>query len=70
MGAVVRNVPSANTCPKVFEINSANEYWVKTASLLHSDLKGNDIPDPPNVRFFLVAGAQHGTGKGENSFRI
>ncbi len=51
-----------NTCPKVFEINSANEYWVKTASLLHSDLKGNDIPDPINVRFFLVAGAQHGTG--------
>lgn len=56
----------SNTCPKVFEINSANEYWVKTASLLHSDLKGNDIPDPPNVRFFLVAGAQHGTGNATN----
>jgi hypothetical protein len=30
----------SNTCPKIFEINSANEYWVKAASLLHSDLKG------------------------------
>ena len=51
-----------NTCPKIFEINSANEYWVKAASLLHTDPKGNDLPDPENVRFFLVSGAQHGTG--------
>ncbi|UFH53757.1 alpha/beta hydrolase domain-containing protein [Spirosoma sp. KNUC1025] len=53
---------ATNTCPKVFEINSANEYWVKAASLVHTDLKGNDLPDPENVRFFLVSGAQHGTG--------
>ncbi|GAA4447341.1 hypothetical protein GCM10023189_03600 [Nibrella saemangeumensis] len=53
---------ASNTCPKVFEINSANEYWVKAASLLHTDLQGNDLPDPDNVRFFLIAGAQHGTG--------
>jgi hypothetical protein len=53
---------SSHTCPKVFEINSANEYWVKAASLLHTDLRGNDLPDPENVRFFLVSGAQHGTG--------
>ena len=55
-----------NTCPKVFEINSANEYWVKAASLLHTDTKGNDLPDPDNVRFFLVSGAQHGTGNGNS----
>ncbi|GAB3927689.1 alpha/beta hydrolase domain-containing protein [Larkinella terrae] len=53
---------ATNTCPKVFEINSANEYWVKAASLLHTDGQGNDLPDPENVRFFLVSGAQHGTG--------
>lgn len=53
---------SSHTCPKVFEINSANEYWVKAASLLHTDLKGHDLADPDNVRFFLVSGAQHGTG--------
>lgn len=52
----------SNTCPKVFEINSANEYWVKAASLLHTDTKGNDLPDPEPVRFFLVSGAQHGAG--------
>ena len=55
---------ASNTCPKVFEVNSANEYWVKAASLLHTDTKGNDLPDPENVRFFLTSGAQHGTGNG------
>ncbi len=55
---------TSNTCPKVFEINSANEYWVKAASLVHTDGKGNDLPDPDNVRFFLISGAQHGTGNG------
>ena len=53
------------TCPNVFEINSANEYWVKAASLLHTDTKGHDLPDPETVRFFLVSGAQHGTGKAD-----
>lgn len=53
---------ATNTCPKVLEINSANEYWVKAASLLHTDTQGNDLPDPDNVRFYLVSGAQHGTG--------
>ncbi|GAB4041933.1 alpha/beta hydrolase domain-containing protein [Spirosoma jeollabukense] len=57
---------ATNTCPKVFEINSANEYWVKAASLLHTDTRGNDLPDPDNVRFFLVSGAQHGTGNGNS----
>lgn len=52
--------------PKVFEINSANEYWCKAASLLHSDPEGHDLPDPPNVRFFLLSGLQHGGGGGNS----
>lgn len=57
---------AGNTCPKIFAINSSNEYWCKAASLLHSDLQGNDLPEPANVRFFLVSGAQHGTGNGNS----
>jgi len=53
---------ASGTCPKVFEINSANEYWVKAVSLLHTDTAGNDLSDPDHVRFFLIAGAQHGRG--------
>ena len=51
---------ATDTCPKVFEINSANEYWVKAGSLLHMDTSGNDLPDPPNVRFYLLSTLQHG----------
>ena len=52
----------SRTCAHAFEVNSANEYWVKAGSLLHTDTKGDDLPDPPNVRFYLVSGAQHGVG--------
>ena len=52
----------SSTCPYAFEVNSANEYWVKAASLLHTDTKGHDLPDPDNVRFYLLSGLQHGTG--------
>ena len=59
-----------STCPKIMNINSANEYWVKTGSLLHSDLAGNDIADPPNVRQFLLSGSQHGGPSSANSLGI
>ena len=55
---------ATDTCPKVFEINSANEYWAKAASLLHTDAEGKDLPDPRHVRFFSVAGTQHGIRDG------
>jgi hypothetical protein len=56
-----------NTCPKIMGVNSANEYWVKSGSLLHTDILGNDLPDPPNVRNYLISGSQHGGGSGPNS---
>jgi len=57
--------PASLLMPKVMEVNSANEYWAKAASLLHSDLQGNDLPDPVNVRFYLLSGMQHGSGHGK-----
>ena len=48
-----------NTCPRIFEVNSANEYWVKAGSLLHTDTLGNDLPDPANVRFYLLSSLAH-----------
>jgi hypothetical protein len=52
----------SNTCPKNFDANSANEYWVKAGSLLHTDSRGNDLRDPDNVRFYLISGLSHGVG--------
>ncbi|QJR12199.1 hypothetical protein DSM104443_03284 [Usitatibacter rugosus] len=54
-----------NTCPLAMEIYSANEYWVKGASLFHTDTMGTkDLADPPYARYYLMASNQHGTGNG------
>jgi len=60
-GRIVRCAQS-DTCAKIFEANSSNEYWVKAGSLLHSDTHGMDLEDPDEVRYFLVSGASHGVG--------
>jgi len=52
----------SDTCPKRFDANSSNEYWVKAGSLLHTDTRGNDLKDPENVRFYLISGLSHGVG--------
>ena len=36
--------------------------WVKAGSLLHTDTRGGDLPDPDNVRFYLISGLSHGVG--------
>ena len=53
---------ATDTLPKRFEINTANEYWVKACSLLHTDTQSNDLPDPENVRYYLLSGLSHGVG--------
>lgn len=51
---------ATGTCPKAMEVNSANEYWVKTGSLLHTSPLGKDLPrDPENVRFYLLSSLEH-----------
>ena len=51
------------TCPLGVEIYSANEYWVKTASLLHTTPDGkSDLPDSPYSRNYFMSSMQHGTG--------
>jgi hypothetical protein len=52
-----------HTCPLGVEIYSANEYWVKSASLLHTDPTGNhDLPDSPFTRNYFMSSMRHGTG--------
>jgi len=58
---------ATNTCPLGVEIYSANEYWVKTASLLHTTPDGSaDLPDSPYTRNYFMSSMQHGTGNATN----
>jgi hypothetical protein len=53
------------TCPKILEINSSNEYWVKGGSLLHTDTLGFDLLfDPPGVRTYLFSSLPHSPAAG------
>jgi Alpha/beta hydrolase domain len=51
--------------PKIFFVDSGSEYWDRgrVAALRHLSMDGlEDLPDPPNVRIFTLAGAKHGPG--------
>jgi hypothetical protein len=55
---------TTKTCPLAMEVYSANEYWVKAASLLTTDPTGTkDLPDHPMARDYFIASHQHGTGR-------
>jgi len=61
---ILRRCLYTDTCPKVFNIDSANEYWNKSSSLNHTDAFGQDLAIDdlaPNVRQYFVASIQHNT---------
>jgi len=52
---------ATKTCPLVMEFYSSNEYWVKGASLFHTDPMGTyDLKDQPSARLYLLSSKQHG----------
>ncbi len=52
---------ASNTCPKIFESNSANEYWSKNMAVGLVDVKGKDLNDEPaNVRNYFISSMFHG----------
>jgi hypothetical protein len=52
-----------NTCPKIFEVNSANEYWAKNMGVSLVDIQGKDLPaEPSNVRSYFMASLPHSAG--------
>ena len=57
-----RSCERTKTCPFGMEIYSANEYWVKSASLLHTTPDGTrDLPDSPYTRNYFMSSMRHGT---------
>jgi hypothetical protein len=55
-----------DTCPKIVELNSENEYYSKGGSLLTTDTAGHDLDleETPNVRYYLLSSAPHAAGNG------
>jgi hypothetical protein len=47
------------TCPKVMQTDSEHEWWASHASLLVTDLAGNHLDLPDNVRAYMISGTPH-----------
>ena len=47
------------TDPLILHTQTATEYWQRHGSLVHTDTRGNDLPQPENVRVYLWSSSQH-----------
>ncbi len=60
-GSVLLRCRATGTCPRIFHVTSAHEYWAGRESLVHTDPMGLvDLPEPPEVRSYLLSSTQHG----------
>ncbi|MET0219248.1 MAG: alpha/beta hydrolase domain-containing protein [Tardiphaga sp.] len=62
---LLRRCAASATCPKVMQTDSEIEWWSSHASLLVTDLAGNHIDLPDNVRAYMIAGVPHFAEPGE-----
>jgi hypothetical protein len=56
---LLRRCALSVTCPKIMQTDSEIEWWSSHASLLVTDLQGNHLDLPANVRAYLIAGTPH-----------
>jgi Alpha/beta hydrolase domain len=49
----------SDTDPLVIHTQTATEYWQRRGSLVHTDTRGEDLPQPATVRVYLWASSQH-----------
>jgi hypothetical protein len=63
---ILDNIRMRGHAPKVFYTNTSVEYWGtgRVAALVHTSADGaTDLPLPPNVRVYFIAGTQHSPGR-------
>jgi hypothetical protein len=53
------------TCPRIIQTDSEHEWWASRASLLVTDLAGNHLDLPSDVRAYMIAGTPHFSEAGE-----
>ncbi|WP_196988158.1 alpha/beta hydrolase domain-containing protein [Caenimonas aquaedulcis] len=56
---------ATNTCPRVIQTDSEHEWWASRASLLVTDLQGNHLDLPADVRAYMIAGSPHFAAPGD-----
>jgi hypothetical protein len=59
---ILARYAASGTCPKIIQTETSSDFFQGRASLLVTDGKGDPVPVPDTVRFYLLAGVQHGGG--------
>ncbi|OWT80245.1 hypothetical protein CEY04_02185 [Achromobacter sp. HZ28] len=54
------------TCPVIMQTDSEIEWWSSRASLVVTDLAGNQLDLPPDVRMYMLTGTPHFSEPGES----
>ena len=63
--SILGQARASNTVPKVMHLDTASEYWHRSASLVVTDPLGTrDSEIPPEVRVYVFGGAQHSPARG------
>jgi hypothetical protein len=58
-GATDAILKRPDTDPLVIHTQTSTEYWSRRGSLVHTDTRGADLPQPETVRIYLWASSQH-----------
>ena len=53
------------SCPRIIQTDSEHEWWASHASLVVTDLMGNHLDLPEDVRVYMIAGSPHFAEPGE-----
>ena len=61
---LMKQCQASATCPAVMQVDGSFEWWAGRSSLIVTDGAAHDVKLPDNVRYYLVAGTQHGGGGG------
>ncbi len=56
---IFRRCRTSNTCPKLMHLDSNLEFWQARSSLVVTDGAGRDVPQPDDVRTYLMSSTQH-----------
>jgi len=55
------------TVPKLMHVDSESDLWSARGSLVATDCAGCDLPEPDDVRFYMLTGMQHGVPTAEDA---
>ncbi|MEO5671073.1 MAG: alpha/beta hydrolase domain-containing protein, partial [Ramlibacter sp.] len=62
---LMQRCSASSSCPRVIQTDSEHEWWASRTSLLVTDLAGNHLDLPADVRAYMISGSPHFSEPGD-----